>query len=192
MDDPDNTSMLSVNKIANYDPEIIEFLTYPPGTEIERNEDGRLQVISQGISKPEVVFLPPVDVGHIKVTKNWGFNICSHMLKRIDKGSLVIWRPGFTIWLDSYDANGVGLDERIDRVMTYISPDRTAFLESRKGGVHKIRYHLQEVEYGKEQNAVYVFALTESRELHMAIYYDNPSDLSEIEEIWKTLVCIGA
>ncbi len=39
MDDSNNTSLLSINAIANYDPEIIEFLTYPPGTEKETKKD---------------------------------------------------------------------------------------------------------------------------------------------------------
>ncbi len=191
MDDSNNTSLLSVNTIANYDPEIIGFLTYPPGTEIERNKEGRLQVITPGINEPEVVFLPPVDKGHIKITKNWGFNISGRMLKRFDKGSLVIWRPGFTIWLDSYDTNGAGVEERINNVIKTASPDKTDFLEAQEDGVRKIRYRLQEVTGGNEQNAVYIFALTDNQEIHMTIYYDDSNDLLEIEEIWKTLECTG-
>jgi len=42
VDDPNNTSIFNVNTIANYDPEIIGFLTYPPGTEIERNNEGKV------------------------------------------------------------------------------------------------------------------------------------------------------
>ncbi|WHI48429.1 DUF2185 domain-containing protein [Microbulbifer sp. TRSA001] len=191
MDNSNNTSLLSINTVANYDPEIIGFLTYPPGTEIERNKDGRLQVVTSTVNEPEVVFLPPVDRGPIKISKNWSFNISGHMLKRLDKGSLVIWRPEFTIWLGSYDANGAGIEERISNVIKTASPDKTDFLEIQEDGVHKIKYHLQEVTDGKEQNAVYIFALTDNQEIHMAIYYDNPNDLLEIEEIWKTLKYTG-
>lgn len=191
IDDSNNTSLLSINTIANYDPEIIGFLTYPPGTEIERNNEGRLQVITSGIKEPEVVFLPPVDRGVIQVSRNWGFSIATRMLKRFDKGSLVIWRPGFTIWLDSFNTNGVGLEERISNVLKTVSPDKTDFSEVEENGIHKIRYSLQEITDGKEQNAVYIFALSEDQEMHMAIYFDNSNDMSEIEEIWKTLESKG-
>lgn len=187
MDDSNNTSLLSINTIANYDPEIIGFLTYPPETEVERNAEGRLQVITQGIKDPEVVFLPPVDRGFIQISKNWGFNISTRMLKRFDKGSLVIWRPGFTIWLDILNTNGVGIEERINNVLKTVSPDRTDFSKVQEYGIHKIRYSLREITDGKEQNAVYIFALSEDQEIHMVIYFDNSNDMSEIEKIWETL-----
>ncbi len=131
--------------------------------------------------------LTPVDKGPIKITNNWGFNISGRMLKRFEKGNLVIWRPGFTIWLDSHDTNGAGIEERINNVIKTASPDKTDFLETHGEVVHKIRYRLQEVTDGNEQNAVYMFALTDNHEIFMAIYYDNSNDLLEIEEIWKTL-----
>ena len=187
IDDSNNTSLLSLNTIANYDPEIIRFLTYPPGTEIERNNEGRLQVITAGLNEPEVVFLPPVKLGSIQITKNWGFNNSTHMLKRFDKGSLVIWRTGFTIWFDSFNTNKVGIEERVNNVLKTASPDKTDFSEVRENGVHKIRYRLKEMTDGKEQNAVYIFALSDNHEIHMAIYFDNYNDMSEIEEIYKTL-----
>lgn len=40
MDNPDNIEVYDVNTIANYDPDIIEFLDSPIGSSFERNELG--------------------------------------------------------------------------------------------------------------------------------------------------------
>lgn len=187
MDNPSNTSVLSVNTIANYDPEIISFLTYPPGTEVERNKEGRLQVISSGTNQPDVRFLYPAHRGFNKITQNWGFNISARMFKRFEKGSLVLWKHSFTIWINSYNTNGMAIKERVDNIIKTSSADKTDLLEITKDGIYKIKYHLKEVTNGKEQDAVYIFALTENHELHMSVYFDSVNDLPKIEEIWKTL-----
>ena len=187
IDDFSNTSKLSVNTIANYDPEIIRFLTYPPGTEIERNNAGRLRVTTAETKLPEVIFLPPADPGPIDINKSWSFNVSSRMLKRFDKGSVVVWRPGFTIWSNCYDANGWKIKDRVNKIIETASPDKMDFLEVAKNNVHKVRYRLQEVIDEKEQNAICIFALTEDQEIHMVIYFDHAEALSEIDEIWESL-----
>jgi hypothetical protein len=187
IDDANNSSLLSVNTVANYDPEIIAFLTYPPGTEIERNSEGKFQIITPDIEKPDVVFLHPVDVGHFQVCKNWRFDISVRMLRRSEKASLVIWRPGFTICIDSYSPSKLKIDERIKKITNTISPDKEGFEKITENGIHKLRYQLQEETDGKKQSAAYIFGLTTNQEIHMSIYYDEPSDLVEIEKIWGTL-----
>lgn len=39
MDDPNNLAIYDVNTIANYDPEIIQFLSAPIGTVYERDHE---------------------------------------------------------------------------------------------------------------------------------------------------------
>lgn len=187
MNDSNNISLFGVNEVANYDPEIIRFLTYPPGTEIARNSHGRLEVITKEVKGPDVIFLSPVDPGAIEIGNNWGFNINSRMLKRIDQGSLVIWRPGLTIWLNSYDTNNVSIEERLNNIKTTASPNKSDYLETQEGELYKIRYSLKEVINGQEQYAVYLFALVAHQELHITLYFDAVEDLNEIEQIWKTI-----
>ena len=187
IDDASNTSLLSVNTIANYDPEIITFLTYPPGTEIERDSQGKLHVITPDIQKPDVIFFHPVDDGIIQVTKGWSFNVSARMLRRFEKGSLVVWRPGFTILIESYSPSELKIDERLIKITNTISPDNEGFEQKREDGIQKLRYRLQEETDGKKQSSAYIFGLTTNQEIHMSIYYDDPSDLVEIEKIWSTL-----
>jgi hypothetical protein len=187
IDDPNNTSLLSANTVANYDPEVIEYLTYPSGTEIERNKEGLLQVISKDVKKPDVIFFYPVDEGYIQVSTSWGFSIAHHMLRRFDKGSLVIWRPGFTIWLEAYNSSDKSAEESISEMINKASPSKEKFEKLEMNGLHKARYYLEEETAGKVQTSAYILGFTENEGVHLAIYYDDAKHVSEIDEIWSTL-----
>jgi hypothetical protein len=189
MDNSDNISIYSVNTIANYDPEIIEYLTYPPGTEIERNREGQLQVISKDVSKPDVIFFYPLNEGIAQITESWSFEISTRMLRRYDKGSLVIWRPGFTIWLNAYSPNNIAIEERAEKILETMSSDNQDLLKETKNGIQKIRYRLVEEIEGIKQSSAYIFGLTDNQEIHITIYYDDPKHMVGIEQIWDTLRC---
>lgn len=189
IDNPNNTSLMSINTIANYDLEIIKFLTYPIGTEIERDESGKLKVITPEVKEPEILFLPPVDKGNINITNEWSFNVSTRMVKRVDKGSLVIWRPGFTLWIDTYKSEDKDISIREKKLLDIISPERINFESIRKDQLQKIRYELTEQSGGYVQKSAYIFGLTESQEIHITIYYDDPKSISEVDEIWNTIAC---
>nr|WP_285860150.1 MULTISPECIES: DUF2185 domain-containing protein [Paenibacillus] len=52
MDNADNHGIYLVNTICNYDPEIIQFLNYPPGTAFIRDKSGVL-VLDEEWEHPE-------------------------------------------------------------------------------------------------------------------------------------------
>jgi len=189
IDNPNNTSLMSINTIANYDLEIINFLTYPVGTEIERDETGKLQVITPEVKEPDILFLPPVDKGKINITNEWSFDVSTRMVKRVDKGSLVIWRPGFTLWIDAYKPEDKDISTREKKLLDIISPERINFESIRQDQLQKIRYELTEQTGEYVQKSAYIFGLTESQEIHITIYYDDPKSISEIDEIWNTITC---
>jgi hypothetical protein len=47
VDDANNSMIYKVNTIANYDPSIIPYLDLPIGTELEKDEHGSWNIISQ-------------------------------------------------------------------------------------------------------------------------------------------------
>jgi len=189
IDDPSNTSVYHLNTIANYDPDIIEFLTYPPGTAVERNAAGNLQVISDNPIEPDIVFMLPVEKGYVRITESWAFNVDSHMLRRFDNGSLVIWRPGFTIWLNAYTPDNPNILERISNLLNRVSPNRIQLEQVDLDGLKKVRYFLDEEVDGESQSSAYIYGFTDSKELHIAIYFDDSDDKLEIQNIWETIVC---
>tara|TARA_B100000745_G_scaffold300260_1_gene253548 strand:- start:1236 stop:1994 length:759 start_codon:yes stop_codon:yes gene_type:complete len=189
IDDPNNTSVYSLNTLANYDPDIIEFLMYPPGTEVERNEDGNLQVISENTESPDIVFMLPVEKGHVNITEFWEFSVNSYMLRRFDNGSLVIWRPGFTIWLTSYTPDNPNYNDRASDLVTRASPNKTDLERIESDGLIKVRYFLDEEVNGELQSSAYIYGFTECQEIHIAIYFDGPKHRSEIDNVWSSLAC---
>jgi hypothetical protein len=192
LDDPNNTSVFNLNTICNYDPEIIPFLTFPPGTEIERNLEGKLELLTKGIEKPSVFFLYPVEAGKIVVTSAWEFYLRSRMLRRIDDSSLVIWKPGFTIWLNAYTSNNNDVAERIDSILQIISAEAYGLEQEGSADFTKLKYYLVERADGKQQASANLFGFTKAHEIHMSIYYDGDEFLPEIDLIWSTLTEIDA
>lgn len=183
IDNPNNTSILSLNTIANYDSEVIPFLTYPVGTKIERNAEGKLEVITKEIEEPAVIFLQPVDKGVVQVTKSWQFEIVSRMVRRIEEGSFVIWKPGFTIWLNTYFSEDIPKSERLEKLIQLRSSSSYDFKQEDSDRLTKIRYQLNE----EGQESVYIFGLNEEHEIHIAIYFDSDEYFNEIDGIWNTL-----
>lgn len=192
LDDPNNTSVFNLNTICNYDPEIIPFLTFPPGTEVERNSEGELEPLTKGIEKPSVVFLYPVDAGKIVVSSAWEFRISSRMLRRIDESSLVIWKPGFTIWLNAYTPNNNDIAERVDCILQIKSAEAYGLEQEASADFTKLKYYLVENTDGKKQTSANLFGFTKENEIHMSVYYDGEEFLPEIDLIWSSLTIIDA
>jgi len=139
--------------------------------------------------EPEVIFFQPIDEGFVKITDSWGFDVSSRMLRRFDRGSLVIWRKGFTIWLNSYSAEDVSIEIRKKKIVDTMSPGNLDFEQVSNNGLHKIRYRLEEDMGDQREASSYLFGLTENEEVHIAVYYDDPSDKVDVEKIWNSLQC---
>jgi hypothetical protein len=189
IDDPGNTSLLSINTIANYDPEVIQFLTYPPGTEVERNANGCLEVITPNIERPNVIFFHPVVEGKVALTKEWSIEVSACMLRRYDNGSLVIWRPGFTLWINTYTTSEISPEVRAGDILSGMSKDAQGLENDVSESLHKIRYWLEELVDNLSQRACYISGLTATEQINIAVYFDLMEECSEVDKIWKTLEC---
>lgn len=188
LDDPTNTSLFNLNTLANYDPDIISFLTYPPGTEIERDSNGELQVTDPSVPQPNIFLLDPVDEGMVKITEKWSFAASSRMVRRFDRGSIVIWRPGFAIWLSCYSFEARDKSERIEEILAESSSERTGEKIIENGDIKMLRYHLKEYNGERLQDSAHIIAVGETDEISMVIYYDNDKQLAEVDRVWESLV----
>lgn len=191
LDDPDNTSIYAVNTIANYDRDIIPFLLYPPGTEVERNPAGRFVVLQGPSEPPDVRLLYPAFPGSLQISKTWSFEVSMHLLRRLDEGSMVMWRPGFTIWMNLYSESGFrSPEDRLTSLSQNAAPSR--YDEETAKDEHQIRYRYrldEPQEDGSIQSAAYCFGFTDHEELHLSIYFDTDESLREVDLIWSTISC---
>lgn len=183
MDSPDNISLMALNTIANYDTDIIEFLTYPYGTEVERNSDGKLEVINQNAEKPDVVFMYPAEKGFVQVTKYFGFEVKTRLLKRFDRGSLVLWKPEFTIWLTAYDVHDKSIQTQKEDALKLMSAEATDIRWGTITEGEKLFYLLEETEEGGIQKSANIKVWSETESVFMSIYYDSDEFLQDIELI---------
>ena len=131
--------------------------------------------------------MPPVESGFVPITKTWRFENSSRMLRRFESGSLVIWKPEFTLWIRAYTGIGESIQERVNGILEEKSPKAYALQQEETNGLLKLRYQLTEKSDGKDQASVYMFGFAESEEIHIAIYYDRDEYLEEIDKIWKSL-----
>ena len=60
-----------------------------------------------------------------QITKEWSIHLPGKFSRRIEDESLVLWRPGFTIWIDVWgNDSSESNSERLDRIKDEASKDK--------------------------------------------------------------------
>ncbi|NRA35993.1 MAG: DUF2185 domain-containing protein [Polyangiaceae bacterium] len=139
---PENTNAYDLNTIANYDRDIIPWLTYPPGTRIERAKSG-FQLTSDPGAPPSVSFLPPVGPGNFRLSDNFELASPVHLLCRFETGRFILWRAGITITYDVVDHESADVDAAVDQLTAEAPPERTEELREQVGEMKKLSYRTQ-------------------------------------------------
>jgi hypothetical protein len=107
LDDEKNLAVYEVNTVASCDPSIIPFLYALPGQCFDR--DPRTQkLIEAPDSAPDSrsANLPPgvsVVQGQVLLSEDWHLQLPTPFRRRREQGSLVLWRPALTFWIDVAD-----------------------------------------------------------------------------------------
>ncbi len=184
LDDSANSGVYSLNTIANYDQEIIGFLTYPAGTRVERNAAGRLALVDDSVEAPNVVLMHPANEGVFHITDKWSVDLSETMYRRFDNGSLVIWKQGLTVYINCTSCDDAqAVEEKLLQIIERRSPDSGEITEEEVGGIHKYRYQLSENGY----EAVNMIAGGLGEVIIMAAYFEEDTLLTEIQGIWDSL-----
>lgn len=183
MDDARNLAVYDVNTIANYDLEIIPFLNAPPGSAFERkgnqgplvpcegSEDWKERAVEPGKRWPPPGF--PLVEGVHALTATWTVTLPEKFARRVEDGSLVLWRPGLTMWIASFNNDrGEARDSRLAALTKGRSPASTEFREMNEGAVTRATYRLRED--GVESLQVLMFS--DSGHLSVSIYFDDERD----------------
>ena len=188
MQDPKNFSKMTLNSIVNFDPEVISFLTYPKGTEVSRGSDGRLSVNKNPGDEPLMVYMLPVDAGPLNLGQYWQAAVGSHLLRRVDHGNLVFWRPQLTMWVRSFQSPDKSAAEKLALYQAHI-PQEAQDRESKEldNGIVS-RYFLTETnENGTEQRGVYMAGFTDGGHIDVSAYYDDDEASAELALFWQAL-----
>ena len=97
LDNPKNATALDINIIANIDPSIIPFLSYPKGTIIERSGPDLPSEYRGPKRTPATSFMMP-SWGHTQISQSWHIHLPDQFFRRMENQSLVLWREGVTMW----------------------------------------------------------------------------------------------
>jgi len=130
----------------------------------------------------------PVVSGEYKVTEQWSLSLTKPHNKRIEDGSLVIWRPGFTIWINVWNNdNKETINERLKRIKNYISKNSFELNESKDRGITKFSYKLNEINSERVAFGYYGFAINNISHVQIAMYFDDELDASVAKNIFLSI-----
>ena len=122
----------------------------------------------------------PVVSGRYALTNEWSVELPIEFNRRIEEGSLVLWRPRFTIWINVWNNDhGESTESRMSWMKAGRSPDARDIEEDVGGGFGRISYRL--AEDGVE--ALYGLVVAESGHLQLALYFDDESDVAMARDI---------
>jgi hypothetical protein len=200
MDDATKHGVYAVNTIANYDPAIIPFLDAPPGVAFAREDpsggfvqvDGEPWVRGAGDRAPGGSWPPPgypVVEGDHALTEDWSMHLPERFARRVEEGSLVLWRPGLTVWLTAWNNDlGETQEKRLARIKETASPTRYAEHEEMTEQLIRYSYRLHDENEDGPVESVAGFVIGENGQLQMAVYFENSQDETTARELFKSVV----
>jgi hypothetical protein len=187
MDDADNHGIYDVNTIANYDREIIPFLDAPAGAAFERQGSSFVQVAGEPWEPGAKDWPPPgfpIVEGDHALSEKWMIHLPERFARRFEDGSLVLWRPGLTIWLTAWDNDhGVSQSQRLIGLKEAISNERFAEQEGIDENLTRFSYRLRDENEDGQVESLYGFVISDDGHLQLAIYFDDLTDEAEARQL---------
>ena len=119
----------------------------------------------------------PLVQGEHRLTDAWSIHLPESFARRIEEGSLVLWRPGLTLWMTAWgNDNGESQAERLKWVKERASPDRTNERVTRAGGVTRFAYRLVDRNEDGEVASLNAVLFGDDEQLQVAAYFDTEAD----------------
>ena len=119
--------------------------------------------------------------GDYKLTPDWSVFLPEKFNRRVEDGSLVLWRPGITIYVNAWNNDrDESIDARRSKIKSEISPKAFELQEEQEGAIAFFSYRL--IEDGV--NALYGFVFSDARHLQVAIYFDDETDIDLARSIF--------
>ena len=130
----------------------------------------------------------PVVEGKYRMTKRWSITLPGKFNRRIENGDLVIWRPGFTIWVSALNNDkSESKEDRLARLREDVSPDALDVEDVSEEGVLRLRYRLNEESEDRRVAAFYGFVVGVNGHIQLGIYFDDEGDVEKAKQIWLSV-----
>jgi len=121
----------------------------------------------------------PIEQGHVQLLGDWSIFLDQPHNVRLEDGSLVLWRPGFTIWISIWNNDkDETIEQRRDWIVSTASPDAYDILSAQDGTVFRYAYRLNEEREEDSAQAYYGFVIGDDSHIQIAVYFDSSYDLA--------------
>jgi hypothetical protein len=130
----------------------------------------------------------PVVQGRYHLTRDWSVALPGPFQRRLEDDSLVLWRPGITVWTNIWNNDKLETSqERLEWLREGTSPDAFESQVIIDGSLTRYAYRLTEQRDEGVVHALYAFAIGPNGHVQMALYFDDEADLSIAREIAQSL-----
>lgn len=126
----------------------------------------------------------PFLIGRIALTQNWSVRLPVACKQRMEDGSMVLWRPGFTMWVTCWN-NDAGTPAAVRKAQfkEIASPEGFDEREMEAAGRLYYSYRLVEESEDERVSAVYGFAIADDGHMQLAFYFDEEPDVELAYEV---------
>lgn len=134
----------------------------------------------------------PVVSGDYPLTANWRVDLPQQFNRRIEDGSLVLWRPELTLWINVWNNDqGASVDGLLASVRDHAHPERRDERIERSGTHARLSYELSEEdmeEPGATQESLNGFVIAASGYVQISAYYESPAAHALARQILGSVV----
>lgn len=130
----------------------------------------------------------PLVIDRIALSPNWSLHLPFACKLRMEDNAMVLWRPGFTIWLNAWgNDSGETIAARKAHFAKTASPEK--FDEREYEQAHRLYYSYRLAEESDDERApaIYAFSFSNDGHLQLAFYIDNDEDAEIAYRILKSV-----
>ena len=121
----------------------------------------------------------PVIEGYHQLTPAWALDVEQPVNRRIEDGSMVLWRPGFTAWLNIWRNEArETVEQRAKGIESEVSPHAHDIISETSDGLFRHAYRLEEESGSNQVYAYYGHVVAPDSHVQIAIYFDAASELA--------------
>jgi hypothetical protein len=126
----------------------------------------------------------PLVEGDHALTATWSIHLPEQFARRIEDGSLVLWRPGLTLWLAAWgnDSNQTQA-QRLAWIKDEASPAGFDVRESVPGGVTRFSYRLRDQSEDGPVESLNAYVIGDDGHLQLSVYFDDAADAAMAQRL---------
>jgi hypothetical protein len=129
----------------------------------------------------------PLLIGRVGLSGEVSVHLPRAFKQRFEDRQMVLWRPGFTIWLSLWDnPRGESVEQRKAGFAAAASPDKFDEIEAAEEERLYYSYRLAEHAADNRAAAFYGFAFYDTGSLHLSMYFDREVDVELAQAILRS------